>query len=255
MTHVELQHRLPKDAPQRDRVLTTLHYHAAYADTPSMTTREIREAMVKAKVPNAKKMNVSAVLSALAPFVDRLDETRNGGHLHTLTTTGTEYLRDNLGLLAPPKSGSTEPPAAAADAAVLETLAASVSDNDVRDYLDEAVRCLRAGARRAAVVFVWTGAVATLRANVWQKGAPAIEASLQRHRPKASFAKEGDFAYVNDDTLLQIAQDLGVIDKSEKGHLKQQLDLRNDCGHPVKYKPGEKKVSAFIEDVVGIVWK
>ena len=48
---------------------------------------------------------------------------------------------------------------------------------------------------------------------------------------------------------------MSVIDKSEKGHLKQALDLRNDCGHPVKYKPRENKVSAFIEDVVSIVGK
>ena len=48
--------------------------------------------------------------------------------------------------------------------------------------------------------------------------------------------------------------DLSIFDKSEKRQLGQALDLRNDCGHPVKYKPGEKKVSSFIEDVTSIVF-
>jgi hypothetical protein len=224
-----------------------------------MTSREIADALIKAKVPRAKKMNVSAVLGALVPRVQQLDETRNGGRLYALTDTGREYLRDNLGLAGPPPrkatgTGSTSP-AATPGAAMLETLAARVSSEDVREYLEEATRCLRADARRAAVVFVWIGAVHTLRSQVWEAGAPTIDAAIKKHRPKVSFTKEGDFADVNDDLLLQVAQDLEVIDKSEKKHLKHALDLRNDCGHPGKYKPRENRVSAFIEDVIGIVWK
>jgi len=33
----------------------------------------------------------------------------------------------------------------------------------------------------------------------------------------------------------------------------EALDLRNRCGHPTNYRPGVKRVSSFIEDVVGIV--
>jgi hypothetical protein len=36
--------------------------------------------------------------------------------------------------------------------------------------------------------------------------------------------------------------------------LEEALNLRNRCGHPTKYRPGEKKVSSFIEDVAGIVF-
>ena len=52
-----------------------------------------------------------------------------------------------------------------------------------------------------------------------------------------------------------MAQDLGLFDKAEKTTLGEALDLRNRCGHPSKYVPGVKKVSSFIEDVVGIVFK
>jgi hypothetical protein len=36
--------------------------------------------------------------------------------------------------------------------------------------------------------------------------------------------------------------------------MQQALDLRNQCGHPSNYRPGHKKVSAFIEDLIGIVF-
>jgi hypothetical protein len=49
-------------------------------------------------------------------------------------------------------------------------------------------------------------------------------------------------------------QDLALIDKGEKATLEEALNLRNRCGHPTRYKPGVKKASSFIEDVVGIVF-
>lgn len=63
-----------------------------------------------------------------------------------------------------------------------------------------------------------------------------------------------DFAHLRDSTLLIVCQDLGIISKSERKMLDAALDLRNNCRHPNNYNPGIKKVSAFIEDVVGIVF-
>jgi hypothetical protein len=111
------------------------------------------------------------------------------------------------------------------------------------------------GALRATVVFLWTGAVVALRDALWRAGAPAIDAALKSHNPKAqAFKKKDDFSAVRDSVLLQIAADLSVIDKSQRKRLTEALDLRNDCGHPSAYAPGPKKVSAFVEDLVSIVW-
>jgi hypothetical protein len=78
---------------------------------------------------------------------------------------------------------------------------------------------------------------------------------VKKHKASApDFKKRDDFAYVNDAALLLVAQELAVIDKTQKQRLGEALDLRNGCGHPSKYSIGPKKVSGFIEDVVGIVW-
>ena len=63
-----------------------------------------------------------------------------------------------------------------------------------------------------------------------------------------------DFGWVKDRTFLDACPDLGVLDKGQKTTLVGALDLRNNCGHPTRYRPGVKKVSAYIEDVVSVVF-
>jgi hypothetical protein len=76
-----------------------------------------------------------------------------------------------------------------------------------------------------------------------------------KHDPKAKPLKVvNDFSAVKDVTQLLAFRELGLIDKGEWQTLQEGLGLRNRCGHPTKYRPGVAKVSAFIEDVVGIVF-
>jgi hypothetical protein len=97
--------------------------------------------------------------------------------------------------------------------------------------------------------------VTVLRSAAWKSGAAQVNAALLAHDPKArKIGKVDDFAYVKDVRLLEVLFDLGEIDKTEKTILGHALDLRNSCGHPTEYRPGPKKVSGFIEDVVGIVF-
>ena len=63
-----------------------------------------------------------------------------------------------------------------------------------------------------------------------------------------------DFAYVKDIVVLLAAKDLGILDKHEKDTLEEALNLRNRCGHPGKYRPGIKKVSAALEDMASIAF-
>jgi hypothetical protein len=238
-----------RDLRQRDVVLAVMYYYRRYKTKPRMTAAEVKSGLVAGKVPKAKLWNVSDVLGKSAPYVHAPNATEGGLLQFELTDTGERAVREKLGL---PEAE----PEVEHDVGALQKVAEGIPDERVKEYINEALLCLRVGALRAAVVFVWIGAVHTLRGAVWKLGgAPTIDTALKKHRPKMSFTKEGDFADVNDDLLLQVAQDLGVIDKSEKKQLKHALDLRNDCGHPAEYKPREHRVSAFIEDVIGIVWK
>jgi hypothetical protein len=165
-----------------------------------------------------------------------------------LTETGRRTVREKLNL--PPADVEIEH-----DAGTLEQVVEKVSDPDIKDYLDEAVKCLRVGALRACVVFVWSGAIRGVQERLIAMGAPKVSAAIQKHDPKSrAIATIDDFAQVKDHITLLAAKDLGLLDKNQKDAMKEALDLRNRSGHPGKYRPGVKKVSSFIEDVVSIVF-
>lgn len=243
MTVTEFMHPF-KHAPQKDQVQAALYYGKHFEAHHQMTATQVRAVLAQARIPGTRGHNITRSLTRSMPNVHQGDERSKW----EITGTGERYLREKYGAEVPQKSR------AEADVAALETLAARIGDDATRSYVDEGILCLKTGARRAAVVFLWAGVVSSIRDIVWQHGAPAIESALHLHNPKAKFKKRGDFADIKDSDLIQIAQDFEIYDKSQKKRLGEALDLRNDCGHPVKYRPGEQKVAGFVEDVISIVW-
>lgn len=241
MTLAEFLHPLRKGS-KREQVLATLFYCRHQEGVASISVRDLRSRLIQANVPRARNANLSDALTALIPLVDR-----QGGGYWKITESGETEIRKLLAL-------PDQAPQAQEDVGTLTTLAQSVKDETVREYVEEAIKCLQVGARRAAVVFLWTGAVHQIREDVWEQGKKLIEESLQKRNPKARFRRKDDFSFVKDSVLLELTGDFSIFDKSERKRLTEALDLRNDCGHPVKYRPGEKKVSSFIEDLLQIVF-
>lgn len=240
MTLGEFLHPV-RNNPKRVGALATLYYFKHEKDVPEMTTGEVKAALVKAQIPRARKANLSDVLAKLVPWVDRVPQGR-----WKITASGEERVRAWLHL---------EDDALTEDVGSLGRLSHGLEDEVTRDYVDEAIACLRTEARRAAVVFLWAGVVHEIRERIWSTASKKeIEAALQTHNPKARFRKKDDFSLVKDSTLIELSGDLSIFDKSERKRLTEALNLRNDCGHPVKYKPGEKKVSSFIEDLLQVVF-
>lgn len=246
MTLVEFLSPLSKST-NANKVLAVLYYYARYEDTVGMTVEEVRAGLRRARVKKVASMNIADVLSKSGAFVDTVG-SREGRKVWTLTTTGEKKVRSLLGL---PEAE----PEIEHDVSTLTKIVSKVKDPEAKGFIEEAITCLRIGALRAAAVFLWSGAIRTLQEAAWAKGATALNGTIKNHDPKARDLKKlDDFAHVKDSTTLLALQDLGLIDKGQKGTLEEALNLRNRCGHPTKYRAGEKKVSSFIEDVVGIVY-
>jgi len=236
-----------RDGANRERVLGVMYYRQRYDGMDALTVEQIKDGLKRARVPKWKRINVADVLAKTGAYVD--SPGRDGSRLlWKLTPSGADHVRDLLGL--PGKDPEVEH-----DVGTLRATAAKVKDADVRGYVEEAITCLEVDALRASVVFLWVGAIRTIQSEMLTCNETALNTSLKKHDPNARHVTKLDhFAYAKDAAILNTAQDLGLLDKSERGTLGEALDLRNRCGHPGKYKPGVKKVSSFIEDVISTVF-
>lgn len=246
MTLVEFLAPL-KASTHQDRVLGVLYFKERYEEHAALTVEQIRDGLKAARAKAWAKVNVADVLNKGGHYVDT-PGVQGKRRLWRLTDSGKRHVRELLNL--PEADVEVEH-----DVGTLETVATKVPDPEVKDYVEEALKCLRVGALRACVVFLWSGAARVLHNQLFKSGATAVTAAIQKHDPKArNISRVDDFAYVKDAVTLLAARDMGLLDKNQKDALGEALDLRNRCGHPGKYKPGVKKVSGFIEDVVSIVF-
>lgn len=246
MTLVEFIAPLSKKTYQ-DRILAVLYYRERYEQKTALTVDEIRQALKSARSNGWSRVNVADVLNKSGAFVDA-GKLQGKKRLWNLTDSGREHVRKLFGL--PEADVEIEH-----DVGTLENLVKNVTDPDVRDYLDEALKCLQVNALRACTVFVWVAAIRTIQARLISQGTAALTSAIQKHDQNVRPVKTiDDFAHVKDATSLLAAKDLGILDKNEKDILTEALNLRNRCGHPGKYRPGVKKVSAFVEDIMSIVF-
>lgn len=246
MTLVEFVSPLSKGKHQ-DRLLAVMYFLERYENKGPSTVEELRQGLRRARARDWAKVNVAGVLSRSGALVDT-SGVQGNKRLWELTDTGRSHVRELLDL--PEADVEVEQ-----DVGTLEALTAKITDADVKGYLEEAIRCLQVGARRACIVFLWAGAIRTLQQRMMGSGKTALTTAIQRHDPKArAVSRVDDFAHVKDSLSLLAAKDLGVIDKGQKDTLTEALNLRNRCGHPGKYRPGTKKVAAFVEDVTTILW-
>jgi hypothetical protein len=246
VTLVEFLAPLAKKTHQ-DRVLAVLYYRERYEQKTALTVDELRQALKSARTKGWAKVNVADVLSKSGPLVDT-SGLQGKKRLWNLTDSGRERVRVLLGL--PKADVEIEH-----DVGTLEDVVARITDDDTRDYLEEGLKCLQVGALRACTVFLWVAAIRTIHASMMTKGVKSVTAALQKHDLKARPIKSlDDFAHVKDATALLAAKELGILDKNQKDTLTEALNLRNRCGHPGKYRPGVKKVSAFVEDITSIVF-
>lgn len=248
---VEFLAPLKRNSSQRDKCLAVLYFHHEYRGIDSLTVAEIKSALTSARIPNAKIINVANVMANAGALVDTSDSEGKGYRRWHLTDSGKQAVRRTLEL----PNEEPELPDQANDVSLLRTHASKVADDSVRGFIEEAILCLQVDARRAAIVFLWSGAVRELWTRAAAAGWPTVTAAVQKHDQRARpLTKIEDFAGIKDTTFLLAARELALIDKSEWTVLGHDLDLRNQCGHPTKFNPGPKKASAFIEDVLSIVF-
>lgn len=227
--------------------LVTLYHIQSTGATDGATTGDVRQSLKLAGKNKLAKSNIADVLVKASPYVHIVGREGRTNR-YALTQTGLA----EAGQLVPSqyKQSST-----VHDARGLQELAQGLGPAAAA-YVQEAVLCLQAGALRASVVFLWSGAVRTIQEKLIEvKKRDIDEAVVKRHTRAIKIRNIDQFAYLKESTLIQVAEDVGLYDRNQRAVLVDHcLDLRNKCGHPGAYRPGVQKVRSFIEDVVATVF-
>jgi hypothetical protein len=233
------------DRSRKDICLAAMSY-LANEYHQGIAAPQLKAALVAARFPKAKQFNVADVLGKAGELVS---VTRDGRSYHwSLSSSGDAYIAKLLGL-------DEEQPEVKNTIAGLSSLLSKISDDVVKGYVEESLTCFKVDARRASVVFLWSGAMRCLQDKALTYGIAKLNGALAKHDPKAKHVgKVEDFSSVKDVTQLLAFRELGQMDKGQWQTLQEGLDLRNRCGHPTKYRPGTSKVAAFIEDIIGIAF-
>lgn len=239
-----------KESSQQSKILATMLFMSAVEGKSSFSTTEIRNALGEARVSGSRTWNIPARLAAAGHYVHASGST--SARLWELTESG----RLAVLAFAPPLPVSDANAERKTEAAALRAKVASISDPEAKAFASEAVACLEIGAHRAAIVFMWVAAVYEVQERVWTASDPrSITTAAQTHNPRAKVCrKRDDLSEYNEELLLQLAQDLGVLDKNQKSELIKALGLRNSSGHPNKLRPGEHRAKAHIEDIITMLF-
>lgn len=229
----DLKDWLHKDLERLDKLLLIL----ATQDAPIAVSKVVEIAVAAGfRDPKNKKWNVSAILGASKGRAIRTTGWE-------LTEEGKMHLR-NLGV-------ASISPAAMQVAVDLRAHLAKLTDDQTRDFVEEAIRCQEAQLYRSAIVMSWLGAMDILQKHVHANTLAAFNAEAFRVNPKWKPAvAQDDIGKMSESDFLDRIETLSIIGKNVKAQLKVCLDLRNGCGHPNSLKVAVNKSAAHIETLL-----
>jgi hypothetical protein len=237
ITPDELKVWLHRDLSQADKLLLVL----ATFDEPCAVSA-IKERAAKSGLKITDKWNPSTVLGRTKGLAISVPSGWE------ITDPGRQHLR-NLGV------GGISP-AAVQVASDLRSHLTEIANNEVRAFVEEAVKCFEAELLRAAVVMSWVGAVAVLQDYVVRHSLAAFNAEAKRVNPNwRNAVTADDLGRMKEADFLDRLVGISLLGKNVKERLKVQLDLRNACGHPNSFALGPHTVTSHIEILILNVFK
>ncbi len=142
---------------------------------------------------------------------------------------------------------------------LLEELPGRIKDPDEKIYLEEAIKCFKAGSPRGAIVMTWNLAFSHLCSfivgsenrqlsfnSAWQSRFPAHHKKKQKLiQILEDFSEE-----LKESQVIEISKSAGIITSDVFKIMKEKLDKRNSAAHPSRIAIGRLQAEAFIDDLI-----
>ena len=199
--------------------------------------KDIKALSVSSGLRASAKWNLSQTLGDSEGLAIRSDEGWE------LTSDGRKRVAD----IAGPFASSSIPTIASG----LRKYLPSITDEDTKAFVEEAIECYESQQLRAAIVLSWVGAISILHNHVLKNELAAFNAEAVRRDAKWRAAKTtDDLGRMKESDFLNVCNALSIIGKNVKQELENCLKLRNSCGHPNSLKFGEARVAAHMEILI-----
>lgn len=130
-----------------------------------------------------------------------------------------------------------------------------VQKGKYHEYMEEAIQCIQADAYRGAVVLGWQAAMYGLYQEMKKHDEPFHVVYQKKFGAVPGFEVNSfwDFQKLQDQNILILAEDIGLIDKSIKDMLNREKDTRNKAAHPGIYDVGPNGTKAHLEIVMQLL--
>ncbi len=134
----------------------------------------------------------------------------------------------------------------------LESQISSVSDVYERELLEEAARCYKVKAYRAAVVMVWAVTMSHMYTYVYANQLPAFNLAVSRDGDKRlkSVRKVEDFGEIKETKFIELLRAAGIVTNDKRKILDEKLGTRNTAAHPSKTHLQGSKAIEFGHDLL-----
>lgn len=132
----------------------------------------------------------------------------------------------------------------------LEGLPAKLSNPLQREYLDEALKCFRAGAWRAAIIMAWNLAYDHLCEHVMAKKLAEFNAQCTGWKKQFIVNARTDLRKLDERTVIDTCRTATITDKTFDKCLVRNLEIRNDAAHPSGSRYSQSQAEAFMMDIV-----
>jgi len=225
-----------------NKALAIGYYLEIYEGKDSFVVADIRRGYVSAKLPPSSNISAEIGLNIRRGYMFSPQP-----HGYTLTQEGLEtiYVKIPADEARKIEEGISEK---------LHRDVLNIVEDDERDYIHEALRCLGAGAYRGAILMGWAATMNNLYRKIEQVGFQQFyQACQQLMKSPRRVRRRNDLEYYRDSDVLKAGERIGLFDRNVRAALEKQLDVRNRCAHPGEVKPQIHVVNAFFEEIIQYV--
>lgn len=134
----------------------------------------------------------------------------------------------------------------------LMDLIPKMKDSQERAFLEEAIRCYRVEAYRAAIVMIWVLTMDHLQKYTYGNKLAEFNAAIAAHSDKKMqpIVSYDDFSELKESRVIELLRSAGIISNDIRKVLDEKLGIRNSAGHPSGISFSDHKTTEFALDLI-----